>query len=149
MAPHAQSRQSAKRPLSWSDNDTRVTTVDPTLLHRPSITEDEKPNILESAEPDEKPVFPDTTSRQKTPKKPRTAKPTKIVNLSSASSPRSLSGSTAKARFAEIIIDAGLKAYDKAQVEAETGLTRAQQTEMLKKGRGSLWKALFSQAAGL
>ncbi|WWD22514.1 hypothetical protein CI109_107007 [Kwoniella shandongensis] len=58
-------------------------------------------------------------------------------------------GGSAKARFAELILDAGLKGFDRNQVEAETGLTKAQQTEMLKKGRGSLWKALYAHASTL
>ncbi|WWC58135.1 uncharacterized protein I303_100670 [Kwoniella dejecticola CBS 10117] len=56
---------------------------------------------------------------------------------------------SAKARFAEIILEQGLRSYDKTFVEAETGFTKAQQMEMLKKGRGSLWKALYGFASTL
>ncbi|WWC85820.1 uncharacterized protein L201_000687 [Kwoniella dendrophila CBS 6074] len=56
---------------------------------------------------------------------------------------------SAKARFAEIIIENGIKGYDKTFVENETGLTKNQQKEMLKTGRGSLWKALYGFASTL
>ncbi|WWC66829.1 uncharacterized protein I206_100736 [Kwoniella pini CBS 10737] len=56
---------------------------------------------------------------------------------------------SSKAKFAENLIDQGIKNYDKTLVEAETGFTKSQQAEMLKKGRGSLWKALYGFASTL
>ncbi|WVQ62649.1 uncharacterized protein L199_000796 [Kwoniella botswanensis] len=85
-----------------------------------------------------------TQSSIKTPR----STPTKST-LSPVRSENPPNAASAKARLAEVIIESGLKGYDRNQVELETGLTKNQQIEMLKKGRGSLWKALYGFASTL
>ncbi|WRT63834.1 uncharacterized protein IL334_000759 [Kwoniella shivajii] len=88
-----------------------------------------------------------TPTTPKPKKSPNKASPTK----SNSSTPTKVlkGGNTAKSILAEMIIEIGMKSYDRNLVESETGLTKAQQIEMLKKGRGSLWKALYGHASTL
>ncbi|KAL7418734.1 hypothetical protein Q5752_006417 [Cryptotrichosporon argae] len=55
----------------------------------------------------------------------------------------------AKRAFAEMIVDAGIRALNANDVQAKTGLTQAQQKEMTRKDKGSLRRALLAAIAGL
>ncbi|WWD08964.1 hypothetical protein V865_007079 [Kwoniella europaea PYCC6329] len=110
------------------------------------LVKDIKPSRMHAptSSPARKRSKSNTQSNIKTPK----STPTKST-LSPVKSETPLNAASAKARLAEIIIESGLKGYNRNQVELETGLTKNQQIEMLKKGRGSLWKALYGFASTL
>jgi hypothetical protein len=112
---------------------------------------------------------PNKKARNTTPK----AKSTPSKNVVSPSSVRS-NGKTARATFAMMVIEAGLKAVNKAEVEAavsgklsaggawrvmagptladevhQTGLTAQQQKDMTRHGKGALRNALMERAGTL
>ncbi|KAK6905224.1 hypothetical protein I204_08118 [Kwoniella mangroviensis CBS 8886] len=128
--------------------------IKPTIKSNLDITEEDllkdiKPSLIDNSTPSP------ARKRSKSNTNSNTTKSTpKNKTKTNTSAPSSVKfdphGTTsAKARFAEIIIESGLKGYDRNQVEVDTGLTKNQQIEMLKKGRGSLWKALYGFASTL
>jgi hypothetical protein len=128
---------------------------------------------------DVKPSTPATPPHHDSPssnKKARTTTPKAKSTPSNVVSPSSVrsDGKTARATFAMMVIEAGIKAVNKAEVEAavsgrlsangewrvvagstladevhQTGLTAQQQKDMTRQGKGALRNALMERAGTL
>ncbi|WVW81802.1 hypothetical protein I302_103799 [Kwoniella bestiolae CBS 10118] len=98
-------------------------------------------------EDDIKPDLSDSHTPKKSRSKPNTNRSPKKDKSKTNPSDVGSDGLSAKARFAVMIVERGIEALKKDEVEAATGLTAVQQRDLVRKdGKGVLRKALMAIA---